>query len=52
MKNGPRIQAVERTFSGGLAVIARTWRLKTHSFVPPAFTGFTFVEQIVKVRVT
>jgi hypothetical protein len=28
---------------GGLAVIARNVRLKTHSFASPIFIGFTFV---------
>jgi hypothetical protein len=34
-------------FFGGLAVIARKLWLKTHSFAPPAFAGFAFIETYV-----
>jgi|GEM_PF-5985863 len=34
-------------FFGGLAIITREFWLKTHSFAPPAFAGFAFIETYV-----
>jgi hypothetical protein len=37
---------------GNLAIISGMKRIKTHSFAPPVFTGFTIIERKVKVLVT